>query len=213
MDRASFESRLRTEGFPEIRTNELKPNCHNDEHSHPFDVLALVLEGDITLTVDGKVRRYRAGDEFAMKAGCRHVEDAGAEGVKYLVGRRPISDLEAIQQTLRTYLDGLYEGDTNKLASAFHEESHLYSLAEGKLADLPRPKWLEMVAGRPSPKSRELKRSDRIVSIDLSGPETAFAKLECSIHPRYFTDYLTLLKFGDGWRIVSKTFRTDTRGE
>ena len=43
-------------------------------------------------------------------------------------------------------------------------------------------------------------------------PETAFAKVECAIPPRYFTDYLTLLKFKDGWRVVSKTFRTSVRG-
>jgi hypothetical protein len=122
------------------------------------------------------------------------------------------SELEALQKTIGTYLDGLYEGDTKKLAAAFHEESHLYAAgADGKLADTPRAKWLDMVAGRASPKSQSLKRTDRIVSIDFAGPETAFVKLECSIHPRYFTDYLTLLKFADGWRIVSKTFRTDTR--
>jgi hypothetical protein len=120
-------------------------------------------------------------------------------------------DIKAIETVVWTYLDGLYEGDTAKLQSAFHESSHLYSQAEGRLADVPRAKWMEMVAGRASPKSQGLKRTDRIVSIDLSGPETAFVKLECSIAPRYFTDYLTLLKLNEGWRIVSKTFRTDTR--
>jgi quercetin dioxygenase-like cupin family protein len=90
MDRASFEARLRAEGFPEIRVNEMQAGCHNSEHSHPFHVLALVLEGDITLTVQGEARTYRAGDEFSMKAGCAHVEDIGAQGVKYLVGRRPV---------------------------------------------------------------------------------------------------------------------------
>jgi quercetin dioxygenase-like cupin family protein len=90
MEATRFEARLRTEGYPEIRTNELEAHRHNAEHSHPFDVLALVLEGDITLTVDGNACTYRAGDEFAMKAGCKHVEDAGPRGVKYLVGRRPV---------------------------------------------------------------------------------------------------------------------------
>jgi quercetin dioxygenase-like cupin family protein len=88
LDRASFEARLRAQGFPEIRTNELQPGCHNAEHSHPFDVLALVLEGDITLTVDGDARTYRAGEEFSMQAGCAHVEHVGEQGVKYVVGRR-----------------------------------------------------------------------------------------------------------------------------
>ena len=90
MDERAFELRLRTEGFPEIRTNEMPPNRRNPEHTHPFDVLALVLEGDITLTVDGKTSIYRAGDEFSMKAGCPHTEDIGPNGVKYLVGRRPV---------------------------------------------------------------------------------------------------------------------------
>lgn len=89
MDRSAFEARLRAEGFPEIRTNELPPNRHNPEHSHPFDVLALVLEGDITLAVEGKTSTYRAGEEFSMKARCPHIEDIGPAGVMYLVGRRP----------------------------------------------------------------------------------------------------------------------------
>jgi hypothetical protein len=120
-------------------------------------------------------------------------------------------EIDAIERVVWTYLDGLYEGDTAKLAKAFHEGSHLYSMHEGGVADLPREKWFEFVKGRPSAKSKGLTRTDRIVSIDLSGPETAFVKLECSIHPRYFTDYLTLLKLKDGWRVVSKTFRTDVR--
>ncbi len=120
-------------------------------------------------------------------------------------------EIDAVEKVVWTYLDGLYEGDTAKLGKAFHEVSHLYSVSDGGVADVPREKWFEFVKGRESPKSRGLKRTDRIVSIDLSGPETAFVKLECSIHPRYFTDYLTLLKLNGGWKVVSKTYRTDVR--
>ena len=89
IDSAAFEARLKAEGFPEIRTNSYEPNRHNPEHTHPFDVLALVLEGDITLTIDGKPRKYAVGEQFAMQAGCPHIEDIGPAGVRYLVGRRP----------------------------------------------------------------------------------------------------------------------------
>jgi hypothetical protein len=123
----------------------------------------------------------------------------------------PDQSLAAIEKVLWTYLDGLYEGDTSKLATAFHEVSHLYSLGPEGVTDMSRAQWLKMVAERPSPKSKAIVRSDRIVSIDLSGPETACVKLECAVPPRYFVDYLTLLKFKDGWRIVSKTFRTTIR--
>ena len=120
-------------------------------------------------------------------------------------------DVAAVEKVVWNYLDGLHEGDTDKLGQAFHEVSHLYSMHEGGVSDLPRQKWFEMVKGRASAKSKGLPRTDRIVSVDFSGPETAFVKLECSIHPRYFTDYLTLLKLKDGWKVVSKTFRTDVR--
>lgn len=120
-------------------------------------------------------------------------------------------DIEAIEKVVWTYLDGLYEGDTRKLGQAFHEVSHLYSVSDGGVADVPRDKWFEMVKNRPSAKSKGLTRTDRIISIDMSGPEAAFVKLECSIHPRYFTDYLAMLKTKDGWRVVSKSFRTDVR--
>ncbi|MDX2203526.1 MAG: nuclear transport factor 2 family protein [Hyphomicrobiaceae bacterium] len=120
-------------------------------------------------------------------------------------------DVAEVEKVIWTYLDGLYEGDTGKLGAAFHEVSHLYSVSAGGVADLPRAAWFDLVQGRPSAKSKGLARTDRIVSIDFAGPETALVKLECSIHPRYFTDYLTLLKLKDGWRIVSKTFRTDVK--
>src|ERR1051325_1185977 len=115
-------------------------------------------------------------------------------------------DIRAIEQVVQVYFDGLYEGDTNKIASASHEFSHLYVANGGEVTDLPREKWLDMVRSRPSAKSQNLPRRDRIVSIDMSGPETAFVKVECQIPPRYFTDYLSLLKLGNKWRVVSKTF-------
>src|SRR5688572_3420658 len=120
-------------------------------------------------------------------------------------------DIEAVEKVVWTYLDGLYEGDTGKLAKAFHEVSHLYSQSDGGVADVPREQWFELIKARQSPKARGLSRTDRIVSVDFSGPETAFVKVECSIPPRYFTDYLTLLKLKEGWRVVSKTYRTDVR--
>jgi hypothetical protein len=121
-------------------------------------------------------------------------------------------DLAAIEAVLRTYFDGLHEGDTAKLAAAFHETADLRSVdKEGRLAVLPRAAWFDLVKSRPSAKSQGLPRRDVIVSIDRSGPDTAFAKVECQIPPRYFTDYLVLARLKDGWKVVSKTFHTETR--
>lgn len=61
---------------------------------------------------------------------------------------------DAIEQTVRTYLDGLYEGDADKLASVFHETSVLTYEQDGKLIALPRDQWLKAVRDRPCPRPR-----------------------------------------------------------
>jgi hypothetical protein len=120
------------------------------------------------------------------------------------------SDLTDLEQAIQTYFDGLYEGDAAKLGSVFHDVAHLFSVNDGKLSDLPREQWFEWVRSRKSAASQDLQREDFIVQIDRSSPTTAFAKVQCQIPPRYFTDYLTFVKLADGWKIVSKTFHTLT---
>ena len=119
--------------------------------------------------------------------------------------------LAAIEAVVRTYLDGLYEGDADKLAAAFHPGSELRSEKDGALAEVKRDVWLDAVRQRPAPKTQGLARHDRILAIDLAGPELAVVKLNCAIPPRFFTDVLVLLKLTEGWRIVSKAFHTETR--
>ena len=88
MDIASFETALRSEGFANIETKQLPPAGRNTGHAHPFEVRALVLDGQISLTVAGEARTYRKGEVFTMATGCEHTEEVGEEGVRYLVGRR-----------------------------------------------------------------------------------------------------------------------------
>lgn len=111
-----------------------------------------------------------------------------------------------ITTALADYFDGLYEGDLDKLRRVFHPNAHLYSATDGPLTDLPLEDYMALVGGREAPASRDAPRYDRIVSIDLSGPCSALAKVELAIPPRYFTDFLTLLKLDGRWRIISKTY-------
>lgn len=120
---------------------------------------------------------------------------------------RTIAEITAL---LGDYFDGLYNGDVALFAKIFHENAHLYSSDGQTVTDLPLSGYLEMISNRASPQSQGLKRFDRIISIDKSGPDTAFATVNCAIPPRYFTDYLTLLRTGAGWQIISKTYHTDS---
>ena len=117
----------------------------------------------------------------------------------------------AIRTAAQTYLDGLYEGDADKLASVFHPTSALTWEENGVLTPLPRDQWLNAVRNRPSAKARGLARQDEILQIDQASPTMAFVKLKCAIPPRFFTDYLSFLKVEGKWQIAQKVFATEIR--
>ena len=77
------------------------------------------------------------------------------------------------------------------------------------MTDWPLATYFEIIRGRASARSQSLPRQDRIVSIHRSGPDTALATVDCAIPPKYFTDYLTLMRTGQGWQIISKSFHVD----
>ena len=85
---AAFEASLKNAGY-EVGTSKGTPSKVTQPHSHDFDVRALVLSGELTLTTDGTSRTYRVGDIFEMAAGCVHSEQYGPDGSESLVGRRP----------------------------------------------------------------------------------------------------------------------------
>jgi hypothetical protein len=121
------------------------------------------------------------------------------------------TDRAAIEAATQTYFDGLYEGDADKLASVFHPTGVLTFEQDGKLVELPLAKWLDWVRSRPSPKANGFAREDAILVLDQSGPTTAFVKVKCQIPPRYFTDYLSLLKIDGQWKVAQKVFATEMR--
>ena len=122
------------------------------------------------------------------------------------------NDRQAIEALAQLYLDGLYEGDGDKLARSFHPTSALAHERDGALVAVPRDEWIAAVRGRPSPRAQGLPREDEILHIDQSSPTTAFVKLRCQIPPRYFVDYLNLLKVDGRWQVAQKVFTVRTEG-
>ena len=111
-----------------------------------------------------------------------------------------------ITAILTDYFDGIYEGNTEKLDRVFHPEGQLSCVTDGYLNLVNKTKYLEIVANREPPESKGSHRYDKIISINMAGPETALAKVECAIPPRYFTDLLTLIKLDGKWMIINKTY-------
>jgi len=88
MDTSAFEAALKADGYTEIEKKTVAPNVLNKAHAHPFAVRLLVLSGEMSVTANGTMHTCRPGDTFAMEPGCEHIEQYGAEGADYLVGRK-----------------------------------------------------------------------------------------------------------------------------
>jgi hypothetical protein len=120
-------------------------------------------------------------------------------------------DRSTLEAVLGHYFNGVYEGDTDKLGAIFHPTADLRGLENGELLVRTVPEWLDRLRQGPSAQAAGKARDDFIVTIDRSDESTAFVKLRCQVPPRYFTDYLVAMKLGDGWKIVSKSYRYDLR--
>ncbi len=89
IDIEAFKARLQEEGYTEIIERTMAAGSTIDEHTHPFDVHALVLAGEAEISCGGESRIYRAGDTLRMSAGTPHTERyAEGEDYRFLVGRR-----------------------------------------------------------------------------------------------------------------------------
>lgn len=115
----------------------------------------------------------------------------------------------AVAAVLNDYFDGLYFSDAAKLATVFHPDARYVCATETPLVHLGMAEYLPIVAKRESPASRRETRRDRILSVEFGGPAMAFARVECAIGPKFFTDFLTLIRVDGRWQIIAKVFHYD----
>ena len=116
-----------------------------------------------------------------------------------------------ISTVLANYFDGLHHSDASRLSTVFHPSAQYVCVTDGTFQYLTMDDYLPIVARRPSPASRGESRHDRIISIEFAGPVTAVARVECSIGPKFFTDFLTFVFIDGRWQIISKVFHFELR--
>jgi AraC-like ligand binding domain len=84
----AFSAEYRAAGFDEVLERQWQPNTVIDTHTHPFSVQALMVQGEMWLTVGPSTRHLKPGDRFDLGADTPHAERYGAEGATYWVARR-----------------------------------------------------------------------------------------------------------------------------
>ena len=84
----AFEADLHAQGFGEVLAREWAPLAVADTHVHPFAAKAVVVRGEMWLTVGDSTQHLLPGGTFALDADVPHSERYGSEGATYWVGRR-----------------------------------------------------------------------------------------------------------------------------
>lgn len=91
MNHELFLEQLAKDGFPLPVMVSCEPSGFIEQRSYPFEVKALVLEGQIDFLISGQRTIYLPGDVFHLSENQLHTESYGSKGVKYLVSRKSLS--------------------------------------------------------------------------------------------------------------------------
>jgi quercetin dioxygenase-like cupin family protein len=83
----AFTAQQRALGCDEVVERVWKPVTVVPTHTHPFAARALVVQGEMGLTIGDETRHLFPGDTFELEAGEPHSERYGAEGATYWAAR------------------------------------------------------------------------------------------------------------------------------
>ena len=83
-----LEKQLHNEGFPLTYGWQDGPDRRYSDHTHPMETAHIILEGEMTLTMDGQSTTYRAGERCDVPAGTIHAARMGPAGCRYLIGEK-----------------------------------------------------------------------------------------------------------------------------
>ena len=83
-----YEVQLRREGFSHVYVWNDGPGAQYLDHQHPTLSAHIILGGEMTLTMNGETRTYRAGERCDVPAGAVHSATMGPQGCRYLIGEK-----------------------------------------------------------------------------------------------------------------------------
>jgi mannose-6-phosphate isomerase-like protein (cupin superfamily) len=88
MDARQLESQLKSEGFSHTFVWQDGAGAHYPDHTHAGLTAHIILDGEMTLTMNGESKTYGVGERCDVPAGARHSARMGPQGCRYLVGEK-----------------------------------------------------------------------------------------------------------------------------
>jgi hypothetical protein len=107
----------------------------------------------------------------------------------------------------RAYVQGIHlDADAEKVRSGMHESFVMFVRTADGVNAVTREAWIARLKPRPASEPRPDTKAD-IVVLDRSG-DAAVVRVNLFRGGKHiFTDYISLYRFADGWKLVGKTFQ------
>ena len=110
------------------------------------------------------------------------------------------NEYSEVEKTITNYFEGRKNADLTQLQSAFSKNAKLFSIKNNTELIIPLESYLDKVKSDGKQKvNTKILNGD--ITRNIANFKTKFTYPELS-----FTDYLTLLKTNDNWKIISKTY-------
>lgn len=118
-------------------------------------------------------------------------------------------DESAVLAPLEAYMLGHRTGDATQMDRAFHPDARMTYVSDSGLVIVPISEYIGGMRTR-GPRAQPDTFPRRIAMLNVAG-NTAVARIDMELGQTIFADYMTLHRFPDGWRIVSKSFFRTSR--
>lgn len=124
------------------------------------------------------------------------------------VGRADDADHAAIVEVVDyAYVQGIHlDADAEKVRSGMHESFVMFVRTDAGVNQVTRDAWIARLKPRAASDPRPNVKANIFV-LDRSG-DAAVVKVDLFRDGKQiFTDYISLYRFKDGWKLVGKTFQ------
>lgn len=88
VNESDLRKQLSAEGFADMYLWQDGPQAFYADHTHDGLTAHVILDGEMTLTMDGESQTFRVGDRCDVPAGAVHSAKMGPKGCRYLVGEK-----------------------------------------------------------------------------------------------------------------------------
>lgn len=120
------------------------------------------------------------------------------------------AEAAAARVPLENYIQGHATGNGDFMRKAFHTDAKVMAFRDGKLTNLTSEEFASRFNGKPAADEAQRKRT--IESVEITG-NAGIGKIVLDYPSVKFTDYMSLLKIGDEWKIVNKVFYAEQKAK